>query len=144
MFILKICANHVPECTLSFAHKRLLFWMTHLLLYSKRTFFTLTNTMSEMKFEFLPNEILLQCFSYLNIIHVFHSFDQLNHRFNSLIRNIPFGLNFENIHNKFQCEQFCMKLSNDETMKNQLYSLHLSNNNTCYPVHLFLSNFSLL
>ncbi|CAF1006676.1 unnamed protein product [Adineta steineri] len=95
-------------------------------------------------FEFLPNENLLQCFHYLNIIDIFHSFDQLNHRFNSLIRNIPFSLNFQNIQNKFQCDQFCMKMSMDGTIKNQLYSLHLSNQNTWYPVHFFLSKFSLL
>ncbi|UJR19426.1 hypothetical protein I4U23_022556 [Adineta vaga] len=100
--------------------------------------------MSTMKFEFFPNEILLQCFQYLNIIHIFHSFDQLNHRFNSLIRTISFHLNFQNIQNKFQCEEFCQKLSTDETIRNQLYSLHLSNGNTFYPVHLFISKFPLL
>ncbi|CAF1616062.1 unnamed protein product, partial [Didymodactylos carnosus] len=100
--------------------------------------------MSQMKFEFLPNEILFQCFKYLNIIDIFHSFDQLNHRFNRLIRNFPFSLNFEKIQNKFQCEEFCQKLSIDEIIKNQLYSLHLSNKNTCYPVHLFISKFSFL
>ncbi|UJR12546.1 hypothetical protein I4U23_016722 [Adineta vaga] len=100
--------------------------------------------MCQMKFEDLPNEILLECFQYLNIIDIFHSFDQLNYRFNSFIRNIPFSLNFENIENKFQCEEFCMKLSTDQTIQNQLYSLCLSNQDTCYPVHLFISKFSLL
>ncbi|UJR18858.1 hypothetical protein I4U23_021986 [Adineta vaga] len=100
--------------------------------------------MSQTKFEILPNEILLQCFHYLNIIDIFHSFDQLNQRFNSLIRNIPFCLTFENIQNKFQCKEFCQKLSTDETVRNQVYSIHLSNKETCYPVHLFLSKFSLL
>ncbi|UJR12615.1 hypothetical protein I4U23_016790 [Adineta vaga] len=99
--------------------------------------------MSQTKFEFSPNEILLECFQYLNIIHIFESFDQLNHRLNSLIRTIPFSLNFQNIPNKFQCDQFCMKLSTDKTIKNQLYSLHLSNKNTSYPAHLFLLKFSL-
>ncbi|CAF1506240.1 unnamed protein product [Adineta ricciae] len=100
--------------------------------------------MSTTKFEFLPNEILLQYFRYLNIIDIFYSFDQLNHRFNSLIRTIPFCLNFQNIQNKFQCEEFCQKLSADETIRSHLYSLYLSNANTSYPVHLFLSKFPLL
>ncbi|UJR07136.1 hypothetical protein I4U23_011424 [Adineta vaga] len=102
--------------------------------------------MSQTKLEILPNEILLQCFHYFQIIDIFHSFDQLNHRFNSLIRNIsfPFSLNFQNIHNRFQCEEICRTLSINQTWKNQLYSLHLSNENTCYPIHLFISKFSLL
>ncbi|UJR07150.1 hypothetical protein I4U23_011438 [Adineta vaga] len=99
--------------------------------------------MSQTKFEFFPNEILLDCFQYLNIIHIFQSFDQLNHHFDSLIRIIPFSLNFQNIQNKFQCDQFCRKLAIDKTIKNQLYSIHSSNKNTCYPAHLFISRFSL-
>ncbi|CAF1319625.1 unnamed protein product [Adineta ricciae] len=93
--------------------------------------------------ELLPNEILFQCFQYLNIIHIFHSFDQLNHRFNRLIRNISFHLNFQNVPSKFQCEQFCQKLSIEQTIKTQLHSLYLSNKSTCYPAHLFLSKCSL-
>ncbi|CAF1075711.1 unnamed protein product [Adineta ricciae] len=100
--------------------------------------------MTQIKLEFLPNEILFQCFNYLNIIDIYYSFDQLNHRFNSLIRTIPFDLNFTNIKNKYQCDEFCQKLSTDETIQNQLYSLYLSNENTCYPIHLFLSKCSLL
>lgn len=102
--------------------------------------------MSQTKLEILPNEILLQCFHYHQIMDIFHSFDQLNYRFNILIRNIPspFSLNFQNIHNRFQCEQFCRILSTNQTLKNQLYSLHLSNKNACYPVRLFISKFSLL
>ncbi|UJR12485.1 hypothetical protein I4U23_016660 [Adineta vaga] len=75
-------------------------------------------------------------FKYLTIIHVFHSFDQFNYRFNILIRSIPFDLTNQNIQKKFQCE---------ETLRNQLYSLHLFNKETCYSVRLFiLSQFSLL
>jgi hypothetical protein len=33
-----------------------------------------------VKFESLPNEILIQCFEYLNGSDIFYSFDQLNSR----------------------------------------------------------------
>jgi hypothetical protein len=95
-----------------------------------------------MKFELLPNEILMQCFGYLNAMHIFHSFDQLNYRFNKLIRSIPLHLDFQNIH-KLICDQFCKKLQSNKEIKNQIYSLHLSNKNTSHKIHQFLSNISL-
>jgi hypothetical protein len=50
----------------------------------------------KMKFELLPNEIFLECFQYLNAPDTFHSFDQLNYRFYTLIRNIyPLYLDFQ-------------------------------------------------
>jgi hypothetical protein len=42
-----------------------------------------------MKFELLPNEILIDCFEYLNALHIFHSLDQLNYYFSTLIRSVP-------------------------------------------------------
>jgi hypothetical protein len=50
-----------------------------------------------MKFELLPNEIFVECFQYLNAPDIFHSFDQLNHRFSKLIRSNPLHLNFDNM-----------------------------------------------
>jgi hypothetical protein len=50
-----------------------------------------------MKFEFLPNEILIDCFGYLNALHIFHSFDQLNYRLNQLIRNIHRKIIFDRL-----------------------------------------------
>ncbi|UJR19126.1 hypothetical protein I4U23_022256 [Adineta vaga] len=97
-----------------------------------------------MFLEFLPNEILIQCFEYFNAIDLFYSFDQLNHRFDSLIRTIPLCLTFQNVHNKFLCDQFSMKMSMDKTIKQQIYSLNLCNEETSYPIHYFLSKFSLL
>ncbi|UJR06692.1 hypothetical protein I4U23_010978 [Adineta vaga] len=97
-----------------------------------------------MFFEFLPNEILIECFEYFNAIDLFYSFDQLNHRFNSLIRTIPLCLTFENLDDKFLCDQFSMKMSMDKTIKQQIYSLNLFNEETSYPIHYFLSKFSLL
>jgi hypothetical protein len=38
-----------------------------------------------MKFEFLPNEMLMHFFEFLNASDIFHSFDQLNYRFSKLI-----------------------------------------------------------
>ncbi|CAF1518494.1 unnamed protein product [Adineta ricciae] len=66
--------------------------------------------MVSTKFELLPKGISLQSFHYLNIIDIFHSFDQLNSQFNILIRNIPFALSLQNVQNKFQCEQFLSQI----------------------------------
>jgi hypothetical protein len=43
-----------------------------------------------MKLELLPNEILIECFRYLNAYDLFYSFDKL-------IRHIPLCIDFENI-----------------------------------------------
>ncbi len=62
-----------------------------------------------MKFEYLPNEIFIECFQYLNTLDIFHPFDQLNNRFDQLIRNISLHLNFENVHqSKF--DQLCSSI----------------------------------
>ncbi|UJR07124.1 hypothetical protein I4U23_011412 [Adineta vaga] len=97
-----------------------------------------------MNLELLPNEIFIQCLQYLNAIDVFYSFDQLNDRFNVLIRSISLSLNFNNVYQRFLCDQFCDKMLKDSQIKEQIRSLYLSNKNTCYPIHLFLSKFSLL
>ncbi|UJR12175.1 hypothetical protein I4U23_016352 [Adineta vaga] len=97
----------------------------------------------KMQLEFLPNEIFIQFFKYFNMIDIFYSFDQLNDRFNILIRSIPLSLNFRNVYQRFLCDQLCNKMSMDTRIKEQIRSLHLSNKNTCYPIHLFISKFSL-
>ena len=96
-----------------------------------------------MKLELLPNEILFECFQYLNAVHIFQSFDQLNYRFNKLIRSIPLHLDFQNIH-KLLFDQLCRKLSSSPEIKAQVYSLHLSNDRSvCNKIHVFLSFLSL-
>jgi hypothetical protein len=96
-----------------------------------------------MKFELLPNEVLIECFEYLNALHIFHSFDQLNYRFSTLIRRIPLYVDFRNIHPRIICDQFSMILLSDQETKKQIYTLHLSNKDTCYSIQSFLSLFSL-
>jgi hypothetical protein len=54
-------------------------------------------TQGIMEFELFPNEILIECFEFLNAFDIFNSFDQLNYRFDHLIRNIPLHLNFGNV-----------------------------------------------
>ena len=78
--------------------------------------------------ELLPNEILFECFKYLNGILIFHSFDQLNYRFNNLIRSIPLCLDFRNVYTLL-FDQFCKKMMSDDEMKEQVYSLYLSDTN---------------
>ncbi len=75
-----------------------------------------------MKFEFLPNEILMECFQYLNPFEIFHSFDQLNNRFDTVIQNILlYYVNFEDV-NKSIFDQFCKRrLSNSQIKKSNLF-----------------------
>ncbi|CAF1567497.1 unnamed protein product [Didymodactylos carnosus] len=95
-----------------------------------------------MKLEFLPNEILMECFKYLNALDIFRSFDQLNYRFSKLIRNISLYLNCQ-----YTCkstfDQFCMKMLSNPDIKIQIRSLHLSNKGKCAVIQTFLSYFSL-
>jgi hypothetical protein len=77
-----------------------------------------------MTFELLPNEILIECFEYLNAFDIFHSFDQLNNRFNNLIRQIPLSINFEENVNKSIFDEFCTKMLLNPEIKDQVYSLH--------------------
>jgi hypothetical protein len=97
-----------------------------------------------MKFELLPNEVLIECFEYLNALHIFHSFDQLNYRFSTLIRSVPLYADFRNIHQRIICDQFSMILLSDQETKKQIYTLHLSNNDTCYSIQSFFFSFHLM
>ncbi|CAF4006939.1 unnamed protein product [Rotaria sordida] len=94
-----------------------------------------------MKFEFLPNEILMECYKYLNAPDIFDSFDQLNYRFYKLIRNIPLHVDFQYV-SKSSFDNFCRKIIlNPENLK-QIYSLHLSNKEMYGQIEAFLSIFT--
>jgi len=95
-----------------------------------------------MTLEFLPNEILMEFFEYLNAFEIFYSFDFLTIQFYNLIRNIPLHLNFQHVR-KATFDQFCTIIKSNPTIKNQIYSLKLSNKDTCGQIELFLSSFSL-
>lgn len=91
--------------------------------------------------EALPNELLLQCFKYLNALDIFYSFGQLNDRFSSLIRNTPLYVDFQTADRRF-FDQFCTRLAVEPKLKENVYSLVLSNENAC-QIYLFLSQFTL-
>ncbi|CAF1069079.1 unnamed protein product [Adineta steineri] len=95
-----------------------------------------------MKFEFLPNEIFIECFQYLNAPDVFDSFDRLNYRFYTLIRTIPLWLNFEEF-KKSKFNQFCQIILSNPELKHQIISLKLSNEGTRGQIEEFLSLFPL-
>ncbi|CAF0875534.1 unnamed protein product [Adineta steineri] len=98
--------------------------------------------MSDMQFEYLPNEILIECFRYLSALQIFQSFDRHNYRFNQLIRSIKLHLDFENIPQKLICDTFSTTVLPDQEIKNRIDSIHLSNENISYPIQWFLSIFS--
>ena len=80
----------------------------------------------------------LNCFEYLDGVHIFYSFDQLNYRFDNLIRNIPLYVDFQHVQtSKFHL--ICTKMFSDQETKKQIHSLHLTNKDTCYPIQLYLS-----
>ncbi|CAF4123243.1 unnamed protein product [Adineta steineri] len=93
-----------------------------------------------MKFDQLPNEILIECFQYLNTFDIFYSFDQLNHRFNKLIRNILLNLNLPEKNQKSFRELF-YKLTINSHRRNQIISLKISK--TWNQLSSFISFFSL-
>ncbi|CAF1150047.1 unnamed protein product [Rotaria sordida] len=95
-----------------------------------------------MHFEFLPNEILIECFQYLNAPDIFHSFDQLNSRFSKLLRNIPLHLNFQRFKTNLFYE-FCQIILSNPEIKQNIISLRLSNDGRCGQIKSFLSLISL-
>jgi hypothetical protein len=95
-----------------------------------------------MKFELLPNEIFNECFQYLNAFDIFYSFDRLNYRFYSAIRNTPLHLNFEQL-KKFQYNDFCQTILSNPEIKQNIISIQLSNIGTCGQIESFLSLISL-
>ncbi|CAF4222836.1 unnamed protein product [Adineta steineri] len=95
-----------------------------------------------MKFEQLPNEILIECFQYLNAPDIFHSFDRLNYRFYILIRNIHLYLNFEQV-KKSSFNEFCGTIRINPKIKRNIIYLKLSNIDLRKQIESFLSLFSL-
>ncbi len=62
-----------------------------------------------MKFELLPNELIIECLEYLDGFNIFDSFDQLNSRFDKLILTIRLHINCKYIR-KRKFDQFCTKI----------------------------------
>ena len=78
--------------------------------------------------EVLPNELLFECFSYLDALHIFYAFDGLNSRFSMLIRSIPLYLDFGYISTQ-EFYKICLNLITNEKIKEQIYSLKIINQN---------------
>ena len=66
-----------------------------------------------MSIEILPNELLLECFQYLDGMDIYYSFDQ-----------------------------FCMMILRNPNVRKQIYSLQLSNENIC-QIYFVLSHVSI-
>ncbi|CAF4978356.1 unnamed protein product [Rotaria sp. Silwood1] len=93
-----------------------------------------------MNFEFLPNEIILDLFEYLSLIHLYQSFFALNSRFNKLLcqQFEKFHLDFRLI-SKTNFHQVCQ--NNILSVIDRIISLHLSNDdNTPQEIEYFLSH----
>ena len=97
----------------------------------------------KMKFESLPNEMIIECFEYLNGPDIFYSFDQLNYRFYTLIRSIRLHVNFQTVR-KLIFMKFCQETLSDPDIKHQIISLNLLNDPRFGQVGIFLSYFSFI
>jgi hypothetical protein len=69
-----------------------------------------------MEVELLPNEIFIQSFQYLNALDIFDSFDRLNYRFSTFIRNISLDLDFLQT-KKSKFNQFCQIILSNPDIK---------------------------
>ncbi|CAF1392174.1 unnamed protein product [Rotaria sordida] len=98
--------------------------------------------MNISKFENLPNELIIECLEYLYIFDTFHSFNGLNDRLDKLIRTVPLHLNFILV-NKKRLEHFCQHTLLYPEIREQIYSLRLSNENRCDQIETFLAHISL-
>ena len=94
------------------------------------------------KLEILPNELLLQCFQYLNALDILHSFDRLNYRFSTLIQNIPLPINFHQFKKSSFNELYHTILSNPKN-KQKINSVQLSNVDRCEHIQSNRPLFSL-
>lgn len=101
----------------------------------------MTEIQSISNIEHLPNEVLLECFQYFNGVDILYSFDQLNIRFNRLIRNVPLHVHFDNTH-RLTFAQICKVIAADDEIQQHIYSLNLSNENVHHQIHDFVSLFS--
>ncbi|CAF1475170.1 unnamed protein product [Adineta ricciae] len=101
----------------------------------------MTDNQTVTRFELLPNEILIQCFQHLDALQIFSSFDQLNSRFNELIRCIPLHLHFRNYPHSL-CQRFCDEMLRNPSMRESIHSLHLSNKDEGMWIEFFLEMFA--
>jgi hypothetical protein len=95
-----------------------------------------------MKCQYLPNEIFIECFQYLTTLDIFDSFDQLNNRFNQLIRNISLHLNFENVH-QLKFDQLCSSIFFNPNIQLRIVSLKLFHTSAYDQIKKFISTFPL-
>lgn len=100
----------------------------------------MSDTENVMVFEDLPNEIIRECFEYLNGFHSFYSFDGLNSRFYNLIRSVRLYIDFEDV-NKTMFDTLCAKMLIDSNIRDQIYSIEILNNDQCFQCNLFFSSF---
>ena len=95
-----------------------------------------------MKFECLPNEIIVECFEYFNGIDLFYGFNQLNNRFTQLIQSFPLYLNFENV-DRLTFERLCSTIFFNPDIKLRIVGLKLSNAHANKQIETFLRHFPL-
>lgn len=94
------------------------------------------------KLEDLPNEILFECFKYLNTFHLFYSFDDSNYRFYKLIQSINLRLDSENVDIPM-IEEFFHKTREEPLIKEKIISINLSDKRSFDESNRILLNYSI-
>lgn len=90
------------------------------------------------KFEFLPNELLMECFKYLDACEIFKSFDFLNSRFSQVIRSIPLHLSV-GAKEKSALVQFGVMLLLNPQVKKRITTLVIMRNTSTDDLNTLLS-----
>jgi hypothetical protein len=95
--------------------------------------------MSLSKLEDLANEILLDIFDYLQPLDIIHAFGIVNDRLQTLIINRRMHVDLSTNISLTNFNEYCSKIFLEYS--SCIYSIQLSNVETCGGIKLFLTNF---
>jgi len=96
--------------------------------------------MCASKLEDLANEILLDIFDHLRPIDIIHAFSMLNYRLQILINQRRMHVDLSTNISLNEFNEYCSKIFLDYS--SCIYSIRLSNMETCGGMNLFLKKFS--
>ena len=107
-----------------------------------KNLYTTSDMSAVMNFELLPDEMLIECFKYLDAADIFHSFDHLNWRFFTLIRDISLHLDLGKVDSN-KLAQFGVTMLLTPKLKEKIKSLTLKKNDTFNGIQMLFSFASL-
>lgn len=93
-------------------------------------------------FESLANEVLLEIFDHLRPIDIIHAFSTLNIRLESLLSHRPMYIDLSQNLSLHEFQEYCSKILINYS--SCIYSIRLSNVETCGAMRIFFQQFSQL